>query len=129
MHKNIIISLVVGLVMGIGGTTGVVALASNAQTPTVTDHSTMSMADMNQELEGLSGDSYDKAFIEMMIVHHQGAIDMAELSATRARHDEVKQLSQAIILAQEEEIAQMKRWQIDWAYDTDETNQMMHGGH
>lgn len=99
------------------------------QQSTATDHNSMSMMDMNKQLEGLSGDDYDKAFIEMMITHHEGAVDMAELSASRAKHDEIKQLSQAIITAQDKEIADMKQWQRDWGYSTGEMNDMMHGGH
>lgn len=99
------------------------------QQSTATDHNSMSMMDMNKQLEGLSGDDYDKAFIEMMITHHKGAVDMAELSASRAKHDEIKQLSQAIITAQDKEIADMKQWQRDWGYSTGEMNDMMHGGH
>ena len=99
------------------------------QQSTATDHNSMSMMDMNKQLEGLSGDEYDKAFIEMMITHHEGAVDMAELSASRAKHDEIKQLSQAIITAQDKEIADMKQWQRDWGYSTGEMNDMMHGGH
>lgn len=99
------------------------------QQSTATDHNSMSMMDMNKLLEGLSGDDYDKAFIEMMITHHEGAVDMAELSASRAKHDEIKQLSQAIITAQDKEIADMKQWQRDWGYSTGEMNEMMHGGH
>src|SRR5574343_873097 len=98
------------------------------QQSTATDHNSMSMMDMNKQLEGLSGDDYDKAFIEMMITHHEGAVDMAELSAERAKHDEIKQLSQAIITAQDKEIADMKQWQQDWGYSTGEMNDMMHGG-
>ena len=103
--------------------------ATTEQQPTGTDHKSMSMMDMNKQLEGLSGDDYDKAFIEMMITHHEGAVDMAELSASRAKHDEIKQLSQAIITAQDKEIADMKQWQRDWGYSTGEMNDMMHGGH
>lgn len=99
------------------------------QQSTATDHNSMSMMDMNKQLEGLSGDDYDKAFIEMMITHHEGAVYMAELSASRAKHDEIKQLSQAIITAQDKEIADMKQWQRDWGYSTGEMNDMMHGGH
>ena len=99
------------------------------QQSTATDHNSMSMMDMNKQLEGLSGDDYDKAFIEMMITHHEGAVDMAELSASRAKHYEIKQLSQAIITAQDKEIADMKQWQRDWGYSTGEMNDMMHGGH
>jgi uncharacterized protein (DUF305 family) len=102
---------------------------TNEQQPEATDHNSMSMMDMNKQLEGLSGDEYDKAFIEMMITHHEGAVDMAELSASRAKHDEIKQLSQAIITAQDKEIADMKQWQQDWGYSTGEMNEMMHGGH
>ncbi len=94
---------------------------------TASDHRTMSMAEMSRQLEGLKGDDYDKAFIEMMIDHHQGAIDMARLSAARAKHQEIKQLSKDIIVAQEKEIANMKQWQKDWSYSSDEMMNMMHG--
>lgn len=138
MHKNTIIALVAGLIIGIGGTVGVNALTNDAdikpasetaQQTESTDHSTMSMTDMNKELESLSGDDYDKAFIEMMIAHHEGAVGMARLSEARAKHDEIKQLSRAVISAQEQEIADMKMWQIGWGYNGDEASQMMHGNH
>lgn len=136
MNKNVIVALAIGLVIGVGGTLGVNALTgsdeaqqSTTTQQTATDHSTMSMADMNKELENLSGDAYDKAFIEMMIAHHQGAIDMAKLSPERAKHQEIKDLSLGIISAQEKEISDMRQWQKDWGYSTDESMQMMHGSH
>lgn len=94
-----------------------------------TDHSTMSMADMNKELENLTGDDFDKAFVEMMIAHHEGAVDMAGLIPSRAKHDEVKILGRAIIAAQAKEISDMKQWQKDWGYTSDEMMDMMHGRH
>lgn len=95
-----------------------------------TDHADMSMSDMSGELTNLTGDAYDKAFIDMMISHHQGAIDMSVLSSTRAKHDEVKKLSQDIITAQEKEISQMKQWQQTWGYSSgDSTMETMHGSH
>ena len=137
--KSIMAVVVIALIAaaGIGGyTLGSQNDAKNTNTSvtteqqsTATDHNSMSMMDMNKQLEGLSGDDYDKAFIEMMITHHEGAVDMAELSASRAKHDEIKQLSQAIITAQDKEIADMKQWQRDWGYSTGEMNDMMHGGH
>lgn len=84
---------------------------------------------MSKQLVGLSGDDYDKAFIEMMIAHHQGAIDMAKLSETRAKHDEIKKLSQNIIEAQEKEIYESQQWQQLWGYYGDEMKRMMHSGH
>lgn len=125
MNKNTIITLVVGLIIGVGSTLGVSALTNTddskqatitEQQSTPTDHSSMSMAEMNKELEGLSGDDFDKTFIEMMTAHHEGAVAMAELIPSRAKHDEIKTLGQAIIAAQTKEIAEMKQWQMDWGY-------------
>ncbi len=135
MNKNAFITLIVGLVLGVSGKLGATALTSDdpkeitstQQQPVESDHSTMSMADMNKKLEKLSGDDYDKAFIEMMIVHHEGAVDMAQLSEQRAKHSEIKQLSQEIVAAQEKEVSDMRQWQLDWGYGSEEASQMMHG--
>lgn len=102
---------------------------SSSQQQTSTSHSTMSMADMSKQLEGLNGDNYDKAFIEMMIVHHEGAVAMAKFSEANAKHNEVKQLSKEIIAAQQKEIAEMKKWQQDWGYSSNESQDMMHDSH
>lgn len=79
---------------------------------------TMSMESMVDDLRGKTGDEYDKAFISSMIAHHEGAVEMAKLSSNNAKHDEIKKLSEDIILAQEKEIRQMKQWLMDWAYLT-----------
>ena len=71
---------------------------------------------MTMSLEGKTGDAFDEAFLAEMIVHHEGALDMAELSAKNAKHPEIKQLSTEIIAAQKREITQMKQWQKDWGY-------------
>ena len=89
--------------------------ATTFEKPTV-DTAGMSMNEMTGTLTGKQGDEFDKAFIASMIEHHEGAVDMAKLSAANAKHDEIKKLSQAIIAAQETEIAQMKQWQSDWGY-------------
>jgi len=89
-----------------------------------TSMSSMSMDDMANDLKTKTGDDFDKAFISEMIAHHQGAVDMAMLSAANAKHDEIKQLSKAIIAAQEKEIADMKQWQKDWGYS--KTDPQMH---
>lgn len=111
-----------GMMRMMGMNTDKIAEHSNAA-----NHGTMSMADMSKELEKLTGDDYDKAFIEMMISHHEGAVSMAKLSNTQAKHNEIKQLSQAVIAAQEKEIADMEKWQKDWGYASDEMMDMMHG--
>lgn len=85
------------------------------------DHSAMGMMDsmsgMMTELEGKTGDDFDKAFIEQMILHHQGAIDMAAPGKDNALRQEVKDLSSAIVNDQMKEIAQMRTWQNEWGYN------------
>lgn len=84
------------------------------------DHSAMGMmvdmADMSNMLKALTSDEFDKAFLSLMIEHHQSAINMADPGRLNALHDEVKALANAIIDIQGKEIAQMKQWQKDWNY-------------
>lgn len=145
MKKDSIMVGVIGLLIGVivtgfaagqavnNNNTGMMRMmgmdTNSSQQTTATSHSTMSMADMTEELKNKTGDDFDKAFVEMMISHHEGAVDMAELIPSRAKHDEVKKLGEAIIAAQTKEIADMKQWQKDWGYSADETMQMMHGSH
>jgi uncharacterized protein (DUF305 family) len=49
-----------------------------------------------------------------MIVHHEGAVEMAEAALEHAKHEELKTMANAIISAQTSEIAQMKQWLRDW---------------
>lgn len=72
------------------------------------------MASMNAELKGKTGDAFDKAFVSEMIVHHEGAVEMAELALTNAKHQEIQDLANAIIRAQNKEIGDMKAWQKAW---------------
>ncbi len=72
------------------------------------------MQGMTMGLTGLQGDAFDKAFLEEMIVHHQGAVAMAQLALTSSKHQEIKDLAQKIIDAQNAEIAQMQGWESAW---------------
>lgn len=58
---------------------------------------------------------YDLRFIEAMIPHHEGAINMAKAAQQKAEHAQVKTLADNIIQAQTDEIAQMKTWQQAWS--------------
>ncbi len=57
---------------------------------------------------------YDQRFLEAMISHHQGAIEMAEMALQLADHAEIKTLAAAVIEAQTTEIEQMKGWLQAW---------------
>ena len=59
-----------------------------------------------------SGKAYDSMFIDMMIPHHQGAIQMAQDALGKAVHQEVKTLARQIIDKQQKEIDQMKQWKV-----------------
>jgi len=79
-------------------------------------HLSMSMDDMMAELENKTGDDFDKAFIEMMIPHHEGAIEMAKAAKQSAKHDEIRTMADDIIAAQQTEIDMMRGWQREWGY-------------
>jgi len=44
----------------------------------------------------------------MMVGHHQGAVSMARTQLDTGKYEPAKQLAQAIIAAQEKEIAEMQ---------------------
>ena len=56
----------------------------------------------------------DRHFIEEMIPHHEGAIEMAKLALLRSKRPEMLSLSNGIIEAQEREINNMKGWYEAW---------------
>lgn len=59
-------------------------------------------------LEGLSGTAFDKMWLQMMVEHHQGAVDMAQDELKSGTNSDVKAMAQAIITAQQGEIAKMQ---------------------
>ena len=92
----------------------------------------MTMGEMSAALKNKSGDDFDKAFLSGMIIHHQGAIDMAKLAQANAKHDEVKNLANDILSAQSKEIDMMQTWQTQWGYKNTpsiESHNMMDMGH
>jgi uncharacterized protein (DUF305 family) len=124
MPKNIItlfsiIVLIVGFAIGYSfglNKSSVTDIDSDNKIMTDDDNDSMGhmMSDMSAGLNGKTGDEFDKAFIEEMIVHHQGAVDMANLALKNAKHKEILDLSRAIIRAQNEEITDMQNWKKAW---------------
>ena len=66
----------------------------------------MGMDDDPAELK--SAKPFDKAFLEMMIPHHVGAIEMAKAEQAKGKDPELKALAGEIITAQEREINEMR---------------------
>jgi hypothetical protein len=54
-----------------------------------------------------SGD-VDRDFVDMMVPHHQGAIDMAQAVMRYGRNEQIRRLAQEIIVTQQQEIAAMR---------------------
>jgi uncharacterized protein (DUF305 family) len=65
---------------------------------------------------GISGGDapIDRAFIDMMVPHHESAIAMAEIAQQRAEHPELRQLADDIVAAQSAEITQLQEWREQW---------------
>jgi uncharacterized protein (DUF305 family) len=83
-------------------------------TPT-SDHQHLHHGGMDHAMDlGPADASYDLRFIDGMILHHQGAIDMAEEALAKSQRPEIKQLAEEIITAQNQEIAQMQEWRKAW---------------
>ena len=54
-----------------------------------------------------SGD-VDRDFVAMMTPHHQGAIEMAQAELRYGRNEQLRRMSQEIIVTQQQEIAAMR---------------------
>ena len=124
MKKSILFGAI-GLVVGIVISGAVASYAVNGNHTNLkkvfaitspTSVSDMSMTDMNATLAGKTGDDFDKAFLEEMIAHHQGAIQMANLALANAKHQEIKDLAKGIVSAQSGEISTMRAWEMQWGY-------------
>ena len=70
--------------------------------------SMMSGMDGMQKMK-MSGDT-DKDFAMMMKIHHQGAVDMAEMELAHGKSPVMKAMAKKILAAQKKEIAEFDRW-------------------
>ncbi|MEU6719309.1 DUF305 domain-containing protein [Nonomuraea sp. NPDC046802] len=68
----------------------------------------MSAEDM-KKLEDAKGAAFDKQFAQMMIAHHEGAIQMAKTEQTQGANPEAKEMAKTIETAQQAEIEQMRK--------------------
>ncbi|MFI5592387.1 DUF305 domain-containing protein [Amycolatopsis sp. NPDC051758] len=61
-----------------------------------------------KKLEGTKGAEFDKMWLDMMIKHHQGAVDMAGTELSKGSNADAKVLAQKIIDGQQAEITEMQ---------------------
>ena len=71
------------------------------------DHGAMgsgNMSSMSRKMMMPNGKYSDAAFVDAMVPHHEGAVEMAQVALKNAEHEKTRQLAQNIIDSQRAEI-------------------------
>ncbi len=103
----------------IGGVLVFAVLVGCAATPATDTPPTASSDHAAHGGHSMAGgdEPYDARFLDSMIIHHQGALTMAQAALQEAQRPELRAMATAIIDAQEAEIAQMQAWRAAWYPD------------
>lgn len=123
MNSKPFLYTLIGLLTG-GAVTALIVLPTikpsqqNSQAQTVLSQVVPSPRTTVVPARGSMMGQSDQHFIVMMIPHHDGAVAMADLALSRAKHLELKTLAQTIKTTQTQEIQQMRTWYKQW-YGTD----------
>jgi uncharacterized protein (DUF305 family) len=64
---------------------------------------------MHRDMGKASADS-DESFMRMMIAHHQGAIEMAQIELRHGRDAQARRLAERVVAAQTAEIREIEAW-------------------
>jgi uncharacterized protein (DUF305 family) len=85
------------------------------------DHAKMKgMSGMNMQqmdmgkLEAASGNEFDLMFIDMIVPHHQMAIDMSQDALKKAQQAPLKAFARTTVDKQQKEKAQLTKWRAAW---------------
>ncbi|MBA2320369.1 MAG: DUF305 domain-containing protein [Deltaproteobacteria bacterium] len=77
-----------------------------------------SMKNMAADIKKLeTATPFDLAFLDAMIPHHQGAVDMVQAMGSKLEKTETRELSAKILADQKKEIEQMQAWRAAWYPD------------
>ena len=110
------ISVRVGRRISYTAATGVLALLTACGGNGTTGHQGMSGGAPAAATAAVSpsANDADVMFTQMMIPHHEQAVEMAGLAPSRVRDSQVKELAAKIKTDQEREILTMKGWLTEW---------------
>ncbi|WP_250008679.1 DUF305 domain-containing protein [Actinoplanes sp. M2I2] len=111
------VTLAVAARMGSGGSAAAPRPSVSATTPHRVvlpggpgDEAVVTDSDQVRAPDGSTYNAIDTAFVQMMIVHHQQAIEMAELAPGRAVNERLAGLAERIATAQPFEINFFRTW-------------------
>jgi uncharacterized protein (DUF305 family) len=91
--------------------TEVVSMPMNGQQMPQSD----GMQGMKMDLAALkNAPDFDQEFLRQMIFHHQMAIQMGQMDASRFTRPELRELAGSIVKTQTTEIGQMQKWYQTW---------------
>jgi uncharacterized protein (DUF305 family) len=102
-------ALFTGLLVVVASILGVVAAQMNESSQALMAAHEKMMKNMAMTPSG----NIDMDFAMMMVPHHQGAIDMAEVELKHGKDTAMKEMAQKIIDTQKQEIEQFKKWQAE----------------
>jgi uncharacterized protein (DUF305 family) len=85
-----------------------------SEVPMMMNHADMENAGMLMPDELAQQPDVDKAFIDSMIPHHAGAIQMASVALSRSDIEQLRSMSRNIVDAQSEEIGKLIEWRKAW---------------
>jgi uncharacterized protein (DUF305 family) len=69
----------------------------------------MMTEEQTAQLSAATGTTFDRMFLEMMVVHHQGAVEMAQQERTAGVSPEATALAGSVVTSQTAEIAEMQQ--------------------
>jgi uncharacterized protein (DUF305 family) len=107
------IASVGGLMTGCTSTAAPEVSTTNANDKQMMNHGSGMNHLMTMDL-GPADANFDLRFIDAMIPHHQGAVEMAKEAQVKSKRPEIKKLADNIIKSQNQEITQMKQWRQAW---------------
>lgn len=121
------IVIVAFCIVAIGGIATYFIARSNSGSTSHTSHETTmdnGRSETYKKYSELKGEAYDKEFVANMIVHHESAMNMAELALGAASHSEIKDLASNINASQGKEVGAMRDWQKQWGYPAESGHNM-----
>lgn len=113
--------LILGLLMAVGFIPLVVACGGSDDDPAPAAPGMPGHAGMNATQTGAP---FDATFIDSMIEHHNGAIEMANVALKEGTRPEIRTLAQAIVASQSAEVTQLQSWRKAWYPDLADTGGM-----